>query len=60
MTSSPTPPGQTPLAGGAILGVLPIIGAVAGLFAGQPTIGFLIGLAIGIAVAVAIWLKDRR
>ncbi len=33
---------------------------LAGLVAGQPSLGFLGGLAIGVAAAVAIWWVDRR
>ncbi|WP_200932368.1 hypothetical protein [Sphingomonas sp. Leaf412] len=49
----PTAAGGFPIAAGALLGT------VAGLFAGQPSIGFLAGLAVGVAIAIAIWLRDR-
>jgi hypothetical protein len=47
-------------AGGAILAIAIIAGAVAGTMAGQPSIGFLTGTAAGILIAVLIWLNDRR
>lgn len=53
MAATSTSAGGFPIAIGAIGGT------VAGLAAGQPTIGFLAGLGIGCAVAVAIWLKGR-
>ena len=37
-----------------------VVGTVAGLFAGQPTVGFLIGGAAGTALAIAIWLRGRN
>jgi uncharacterized membrane protein (UPF0136 family) len=47
-------------AGGAILAIAIIAGAVAGTMVGQSTIGLLVGTATGIVLAVAIWLNDRR
>lgn len=49
----------SPMAGGFPIAVGAIGGTVAGLIAGQPTIGFLAGLGIGVALAIAIWWKDR-
>ncbi|MBU3077422.1 hypothetical protein [Sphingomonas quercus] len=46
-------------AGGAILALSVIAGAVIGVAMQQPTLGTLAGLVIGIAIAVAIWLHDR-
>ena len=54
-----TPPTRTPVAGGALIALGAIAGAVIGLFRGQVTAGFLIGLAAGAAIALAIWLVDR-
>lgn len=53
-------PKNTPSAGGAILAVAIIVGAVGGVIAGQPSIGFLIGAATGLTLATALWLKERR
>ena len=47
-------------AGGAILAIAIIAGAVAGTIVGQPSIGFLVGTGAGILLAVLIWLNDRR
>ncbi|WP_203311196.1 MULTISPECIES: hypothetical protein [Sphingomonas] len=52
-----TPPSA---AGGVLIAVCSILGAVIGLVEGQVTIGFLAGLAIGGGGAIAIWLRDRR
>jgi hypothetical protein len=47
-------------AGGAILAIAIIVGAVAGTMVGQSSIGLLVGAATGILLAVLIWLNDRR
>ncbi len=47
-------------AGGAILAGAIIAGAVAGVVAGQPSVGFLVGAGLGAALLLAIWLHDRR
>jgi uncharacterized protein YqgC (DUF456 family) len=46
-------------AGGALIAAGAILGAVIGVIAAQPTLGFLIGSVIGIAVATFIWWRDR-
>jgi len=46
--------------GGCLIALAVLAGVVVGLFAHQPTIGFLVGLALGVAAAVAVWLVDRR
>lgn len=51
--------GNGPKAGGALLALAIVAGAVLGVAFGQPTIGVLAGTAAGIAVAVALWLADR-
>jgi len=56
MTSSD----RSTAAGGCLIALAVLIGVVAGLFAHQPTIGFLVGLAGGVLAAVAVWLVDRR
>lgn len=48
-----------PAAGGFPIAIGAIGGAVLGVVAQEPTIGFLAGLAAGIAVAVAIWRRGR-
>ena len=52
--------GRYTQAGGAILAIAIIAGAVAGTMVGQPSIGFLVGTAAGILLAVLVWLNDRR
>ncbi len=47
-------------AGGAILAGAIIAGAVAGVIAGQPSVGFLVGAAAGALVLLILWLQDRR
>jgi uncharacterized protein YqgC (DUF456 family) len=46
-------------AGGSILAIAIVVGAVGGVLAGQPSIGILIGLLLGAAIVGLIWLKDR-
>ena len=48
------------LAGGFLLCIALLAGALIGVFTGQPSIGFLIGAGIGLALLVLIWLWDRR
>ena len=43
----------------AVVGPGAIGGTIAGVLAGQPTVGFLAGLGVGAAVALGIWLKGR-
>jgi fucose permease len=52
--------GRYTQAGGAILAIAIIAGAVAGTIAGQSTIGLLVGTAVGVLLAILIWLNDRR
>jgi hypothetical protein len=54
------PPSRSPVAGGALIALGAIGGAVVGFILYQPTEGFLVGTAAGIGMAVAIWLIDRR
>ena len=51
---------NAPLAGGFLLCIAVLAGALTGVFLGQPSIGFLVGIGVGLTVAVAIWLLDRR
>lgn len=46
-------------AGGFPIAIGALGGTVAGLFAGQPSIGFLAGLGLGCLIAVVIWLRER-
>lgn len=52
-------PSQTPVAGGAIIALGIIVGAVVGYVVRQPTIGFLLGLGAGVLASLLIWWRDR-
>ena len=52
--------GRYQQAGGAILAIAIIAGAVAGTMVGQSSIGLVVGTAAGILLALLIWLNDRR
>ena len=52
-------PSSAPMAGGFILTIGVIGGALIGAYRGQSTLGFLIGLGLSAAIVGAIWLKDR-
>ncbi|MCP3730792.1 hypothetical protein M9978_10155 [Sphingomonas sp. MG17] len=52
-------PSSVPLAGGALLALSLIVGSVAGVLRGQPSVGFIGGLGVGLALLVAIALIDR-
>lgn len=47
-------------AGGSIIAIAIIAGAVGGIIVGEPSIGFLVGTAVGTLLAILLWLKDRR
>jgi len=51
---------RSPAAGGALIALGAMGGAIAGFFLGEATPGFLIGTALGIGLAVAIWLLNIR
>jgi len=48
-----------PRAGGALLALCVLIGALIGTLRGEPTIGILIGAGAGVLAAVLVWLADR-
>ena len=54
------PSQQNSRAGGSILALSIIAGAVGGIILGQPSIGFLAGAAAGILIALLLWLRDRK
>ncbi len=54
------PANRFPRAGGALLAASLLAGVLIGLFAGQPSIGFLGGLALGVVLLAGVWLLDRR
>jgi hypothetical membrane protein len=47
-------------AGGVLLALSLLAGALIGIFAGQPSIGFLAGAGIGLFLLILVWLLDRR
>ena len=47
-------------AGGALLAGAILVGALGGILARQPSIGFLAGLGAGLLLLGAVWLADRR
>ena len=48
-----------PRAGGALLAVSILTGAVVGVYMRQPSIGFIAGLGVGLVLVLAVWLFDR-
>jgi len=54
------PASPSPRAGGFVIAVGAIGGALVGTFTSQPSLGLVLGVAAGTAIAIAIWLADRR
>jgi hypothetical protein len=46
--------------GGVLLAFSIVAGVVGGMFAGEPSIGFLVGLAVGLLLLALVWMIDRR
>ena len=55
-----TPDPKAPRAGGALLALAILAGVAIGLYARQPSIGFLAGAGIGLLLLLLVWLLDRR
>lgn len=53
------PERRHPRAGGALLAAAILTGTVAGVAAGQPSIGFLAGLGAGLLLLATVWLLNR-
>lgn len=53
-------PHKRPFAGGFLIVLGIMVGVVAGLIGGQPTVGFLIGGGVGAALALALYLRDQN
>ena len=51
---------NAPLAGGFLLCVALLAGALTGIFLGQPSIGFLVEAGTGLLLLILLWLWDRR
>jgi hypothetical protein len=54
------PAKQTNVAGGCLLALSIMVGAVAGVLYEQATLGLLAGLAAGLALLTLVWLLNRR
>lgn len=48
-----------PRAGGFLLALSTLIGVAGGLYAGQPSLGFLAGLGAGLFLIAAVWALDQ-
>ena len=51
---------RTPKAGGFLLAISILAGALIGTWLGQPTIGILTGTGIGILLLILVWAMDRQ
>jgi hypothetical protein len=51
--------GRTTQAGGFVLALSILVGAIAGAVMHQSSIGFLVGLGVGVVLALLIWVLDR-
>jgi 4-amino-4-deoxy-L-arabinose transferase-like glycosyltransferase len=51
---------KAPRAGGALLALAILTGVGVGVYARQPSIGFLAGAGIGLLLLLLVWLHDRR
>jgi hypothetical protein len=47
-------------AGGCLLALSLVAGAVGGAYAHQPSIGFLAGLGLGLVLLLLVWLLDQK
>lgn len=47
------------MAGGALLALSILVGAIGGGFLGQASLGFLVGLAVGLILVAAVWRLGR-
>lgn len=52
-------PSRAPLAGGFLIAIAVMVGAIWGIRQGQASLGVVVGFAIGAALAGAIWLVER-
>ncbi|GGB31654.1 hypothetical protein GCM10011380_21230 [Sphingomonas metalli] len=60
MTDRPPPRPASPLAGGPLVALGPLLGAAVGFAFGEATPGALAGLALGVGGAVLIWWRGRQ
>ena len=54
------PPSRSPLAGGVLLALCLMAGAVIGISMGQPSLGVVGGLGAGLLLVAGVWLYDRQ
>jgi len=55
-----TPPRKTPLAGGFVIAIGALGGAVYGAIHQEATIGLLAGVGIAVVISILLWLVSRR
>lgn len=55
-----SPSSRTPMAGGFLLAISLLVGAILGAAQGQPSLGLVLGFAGGVVLAGLVWLIDRR
>lgn len=51
---------KNPVAGGVLLALSLLVGAVTGLVYRQPSIGLVAGLGVGLLLLALVWLLNRR
>lgn len=51
---------KSPTAGGGIIALTTIVGAIAGAALHQVSAGLLLGVLVGALIAVMLWLRERR
>jgi hypothetical protein len=51
---------NAPLAGGCLLSICLLAGALIGVLLGQPSIGFLVGAGAGLLLVILFWAWDRK
>ena len=60
-TESPrAAPPKNKKGGGVFIVLALVIGVIAGIVLGQPSVGMAAGLGFGVAIALFVWLWDRR
>ncbi len=55
----PAPP-KSKKGGGVFIVLALVVGVIAGIVLGQPSVGMAAGLGFGVAIALFVWLWDRR
>jgi hypothetical protein len=60
MTEKPSSSDRPRMAGGIFIFLGLMIGAIAGVALGEPSLGMITGFGIGVALAVIVWLVDSK